>query len=524
MNFSPFSRILGPRDEYGNLVLPPRTISGVSSTLEALPTPLLRLPRVLALKFTTGLRALEGIREDFLIALPREGIEMHLGPPVVEPLRVLVIGSGIAGLSCAIACARQNFAVTVLERSTIRNNFGDSIILGSNASLLFHRWGILDDMSERSTKNKDWIVNDSTGKELHREDVFSIAEKFGSPLLQGKRNAFTCIMDHEARRLGVDFRYDAEVTGYSDSQIQPGVMLRGGEMVRGDVVIVCDGAKSSARRLMADDESVSTPRQPSGYAIHRAIISSKEIKNDPSCSYLADGNIRFFLGENCHAEIWPLDNASQLAFTFTYLDSNNSSTLNWRSTTPISTCLRMMKGWDPTLIAAVAKFSRTHCWTLLEDSVEPSWVSKGRRIVFAGDAVHPLSPASFQAGTQAVEDGSTLALCLSLAGAKPEKVSLALRVYERLRSARAERAGELGRQQQQLLHTFVSRINSQDPEQPPLDPTLSPRPLNFEPYSFDADEFAISNFEQVAKEIEAEEQKKSPSKGGFTSRYFAETF
>ena len=61
------------------------------------------------------------------------------------------------------------------------------------------------------------------------------AEKFGSPLLQGKRNAFTCIMDHEARRLGVDFRYDAEVTGYSDSQNQPGVMLRGGEMVRGDV-------------------------------------------------------------------------------------------------------------------------------------------------------------------------------------------------------------------------------------------------------------------------------------------------
>lgn len=33
MNFSPFSRILGPRDEYGNLVLPPRTISGPSSTV-----------------------------------------------------------------------------------------------------------------------------------------------------------------------------------------------------------------------------------------------------------------------------------------------------------------------------------------------------------------------------------------------------------------------------------------------------------------------------------------------------------
>ncbi|GAA6000800.1 hypothetical protein JCM5350_007456 [Sporobolomyces pararoseus] len=326
MNFSPFSRILGPRDEYGNLVLPPRTISGPSSTVRPPERPSFSRSTSYTSTFSgstagsstyassppTSSPSLGNLdsplseddedsaslslapapyrvptnhcAEDFMIALPREGIEMHLGPPIVEPLRVIIIGSGIAGLSCAIACSRQNFAVTVLERSTIRNNFGDSIILGSNATLLLHRWGILDEMSERSTKDKDWIVNDSTGKELHREDVFSIAEKFGSPLLQGKRNAFTCIMDHEARRLGVDFRYDAEVTGYSDSQNQPGVMLRGGEMVRGDVIIVCDGAKSSARRLMADEESVSTPRQPSGYAIHRAIISSKEIKNDPSCS------------------------------------------------------------------------------------------------------------------------------------------------------------------------------------------------------------------------------------------------
>ncbi|GAA5999787.1 hypothetical protein JCM5350_007440, partial [Sporobolomyces pararoseus] len=234
--------------------------------------------------------------------------------------------------------------------------------------------------------------------------------------------------------------------------------------------------------------------------------------------------IRFFLGDNCHAEIWPLDNASQIAFTFTHLDSDNSSTLNWRLTTPISTCLDMMKGWDPTLLSTVSKFGRSHSWQILEDSVAPSWVSKGRKIVFAGDAVHPLAPASFQAGTQAIEDGATIALCLALSGSKPEKVSLALRVYERLRSARAERAGELGRQQQNLLHTFVSRLNSQDSSQPPLDPSVTPRPLNFEPYSFDADEFAIANFERVAKQIELEEKKRPPSKGGFTSRYFAETF
>jgi len=69
----------------------------------------------------------------------------------------------------------------------------------------------------------------------------------------------------------------------------------------------------------------------------------------------------------------------------------------------------------------------------------------GVKIVFAGDAVHPLAPASFQAGTQAVEDGATIALCLALSGATQDRVPLALKVYERLRSHRAEKAGELGR-------------------------------------------------------------------------------
>jgi hypothetical protein len=48
--------------------------------------------------------------------------------------------------------------------------------------------------------------------------------------------------------------------------------------------------------------------------------------------------------------------------------------------TSISTCLKEMKDWDPTLLEAVRKFPVTHYWTILEDKVEPSWVSKGRKV------------------------------------------------------------------------------------------------------------------------------------------------
>ncbi|GAA6009552.1 hypothetical protein JCM11491_003601 [Sporobolomyces phaffii] len=483
--------ILGPRDEYGNLVHPARlgaedrmapppgrpslqkpsflrttsytsefsdSTSGSSADSLSQPASSPNLaepdtpPSETDEHFTAGRRTswLDGFKASFCEALPREDIALDLAPPSPEPLRVVIIGSGIAGLAAAIACARQGFSVSILERSTILSNFGDSIVIGSNGVLVLKHWGISDDLSAHSTDGKWWIVNDELGREIHREDLAAVAKKYGSPIAQGKRSHFTCALDREARRLGVDFRYDAEVTGYSDSQERPAVMLRGGELVRGDVIVVCDGAKSSARRLMADSETAPLPRQPSGYAIHRSIVSTRPIKDDPVCQHLADGNIHFFLGDNCHAEIWPLDNGNQIAFTLTHLDTNNSSNLDWRSTSTVSKCLTLMKGWDPALLAAVKKFPMTLHWTILEDYVEPSWVSKGRKAnrlcwglsapsVGELDAISVLSqaypltpptnfissqPASFQAGTQAIEDGATIGLCLAL----------------------AKKAGELGRQ------------------------------------------------------------------------------
>ena len=44
-------------------------------------------------------------------------------------------------------------------------------MIGSNASLLLNRWGILDEMNESSTKDKYWVVHDDQGRELHREDL-----------------------------------------------------------------------------------------------------------------------------------------------------------------------------------------------------------------------------------------------------------------------------------------------------------------------------------------------------------------
>ncbi|GAA6000797.1 hypothetical protein JCM5350_007455, partial [Sporobolomyces pararoseus] len=136
--------------------------------------------------------------------------------------------------------------------------------------------------------------------------------------------------------------------------------------------------------------------------------------------------------------------------------------------------------------ACIGKFPKALNWTIVEDTVEPRWISKGGKIVFAGDAIHPLSPASFHAGGQAVEDGATIAQCLALSGTEPGN-------------------------QQRILHTYILRKKeSSRPLDPAATTTVSTshseilRPLAYQLFEHDAEQYAVENFVSIAEEIERE--------------------
>lgn len=63
---------------------------------------------------------------------------------------------------------------------------------------------------------------------------------------------------------------------------------------------------------------------------------------------------------------------------------------------------------------------------------KPNWVSPHGYVVQLGDAAHTFLPSSGNGATQAMEDGTSLASCLHLAG--KAQVPLAARVYNKLRS------------------------------------------------------------------------------------------
>ena len=76
-------------------------------------------------------------------------------------------------------------------------------------------------------------------------------------------------------------------------------------------------------------------------------------------------------------------------------------------------------------------------WPLIFRDSQPTWMSHGGHVVQLGDAAHTFLPSSGNGATQAMEDATSLATCLSLAGGK-EGISTAVAVHCKLRFERVD--------------------------------------------------------------------------------------
>ena len=101
-----------------------------------------------------------------------------------------------------------------------------------------------------------------------------------------------------------------------------------------------------------------------------------------------------------------------------------------------------MDGWDPIVQELVKATPFLVDWKLVYRDPLPTWVSPKSRIALIGDAAHPFLPTSIQGASQAMEDGSTIAVCLELSG--KDRVQEALKAYEKIRYDRVRTAQKTG--------------------------------------------------------------------------------
>lgn len=164
-------------------------------------------------------------------------------------LNIIIVGSGVAGLSTAIALCIKGHAVTVLERNEGVQALGGSLHLWANATRVIASYG-LGDLIEKSPDGPNTFhsLRYDNGAVLSASTANTSAENYGYPPWTVARYNLQKKLVDAARARGVIIRFNTEVV--SLDMDQPAVSLKDGSVLRADLIIGAEGIRCSS--LMQD--------------------------------------------------------------------------------------------------------------------------------------------------------------------------------------------------------------------------------------------------------------------------------
>lgn len=67
-------------------------------------------------------------------------------------MKVVIVGAGLGGLACAIACCREGIDVEILERSPEIQEVGAGIQVPPNGSRIMREFGLLPQLLEKGSQ------------------------------------------------------------------------------------------------------------------------------------------------------------------------------------------------------------------------------------------------------------------------------------------------------------------------------------------------------------------------------------
>ncbi|KAK3937134.1 hypothetical protein QBC46DRAFT_268198 [Diplogelasinospora grovesii] len=365
-------------------------------------------------------------------------------PTSDDPLRITIVGGGIAGLAAATALRSPSHLITVHERNGPDVlEFGAAVALGPNGIKMVRSMGLTrDDVNGvlcggykafshqgKPLHGRPWVSESGSPVDwwlVHRQDLKdALLRSATSP--SGSGSPATIV--YGARVIDVD--------AHSGK-----VMFADGAVVEADLVIGADGIHSEARAAVVQDPHPAP--LPSGHSMYRFVLPFKLFQDDAGglpeqLDYSNGVHLTLLVaqdGTDRNVVIYPCRSMKLLNIACAVPDKKlkHETTYSWTAAGIVDDMVDLFQGFPEWLLNAFQKTNEVKLFQLRDQEPLPRY-ARGRTCLI-GDAAHAMVPYQGQGVNQALEDAEGLGVLLKNVKDKDE-IPGVLELWERARKPRA---------------------------------------------------------------------------------------
>lgn len=306
-------------------------------------------------------------------------------------MKVVIIGSGIAGMCCYIGLKEAGFDVKVYDRDAKHFTAG-FLTLWPNAVKAFRVLGVADEILAQACIKNASLIQNHKAKPIVEVPIYRIGEKGGIPIHSISREALNNVLRSHVDES--DFVTHKCLESFEQVENKVHVRFEDGEQVMTDMLIGADGAGSTVRRLLQMPNEIryagrfswnGTCDNPTNQFEENRIYEVQGRGKRVGFTRLPGNRIGWYANLNLESNFQlPQDSIAFLEEQF--------------------------NGWPMDCDAFFARTKPEEIKVSRIQDKDPltSW-SKGH-VVLTGDAAHPMTPDAGQGACQSVEDAAVLAI------------------------------------------------------------------------------------------------------------------
>ena len=328
--------------------------------------------------------------------------------------RVAIVGSGISGLTAAYALKRNNIEVDLFERSQSITEFGAGITLSKNATILLKELKLMEALSPKSNLPMRSYIRD-----YKNANIINSME-FDNNFITMDRRDLVQTLATKFEDIGGTIHFGKQIKSVDPSTGEVSVSEE--ETISYDLILFCDGIKSSLRDLYIDEQE---PKF-TNYVAWRGIISENNLPH-----YEGSDKVNIYYGPGGHCVHYPIGGEGLI--NFIAIEHNSVwSEESWKIEGNKSEFLKRFKDWNKTLVHMLGSAEKIYKWGIFQRP-PPKKLYKDK-CVLLGDAAHPMVPFLGQGGCLAIED----AFCLASLLDNNNDLYTALEKYDKVRNRRVK--------------------------------------------------------------------------------------